>query len=253
MLEAILNTFVGDIQEKFEVLNAELGETFDFTEVEKVLSETLDAFSASLLEVMLTQLFQQAHFLAFLKQVGGRSGMRFERYREIRIRLYKGQTIKLLSPYFVKASPKKGRKKKSGPKGAGHLGLAVLGFIGLCSGNLVSQVVKLAVLCPSFEVAKAVLSEGGIAMDVKTIRRLCRDLGLVGLEFRGVISLSGTEQLEGRTLVIGIDGGRLRERRAKRGRKKKGQKRQGYHTDWKEPKLFTLYVLDQQGNVVKEL
>ena len=253
MLEAILNTFVGDIQEKFEVLDAELEEIFDFTEVEKALAETLDAFSASLLEVMLTRLLKAAHFLAFLKQVGGRSGMRFERYREINIRLYNGRTIRLLSPYFVKARPKKGRKKKkSGPKGAGHLGLAVLGFIGLCSGNLVSEVVKLAVLCPSLEVAKAVLSERGIAMNVKTIRRLCRDLGLVGLEFRGVISLSGTEQLEGRTLVIGIDGGRLRERRTKRGRKKKGQKRQGYHTDWKEPKLFTLYVLDQQGNVVKE-
>ncbi len=57
----------------------------------------------------------------------------------------------------------------------------MLGFVGLCSGNLVSEVVKLAVLCPSLEVAKAVLSERGIAMDVKTIRRLCRDLGLVGL------------------------------------------------------------------------
>jgi hypothetical protein len=46
-------------------------------------------------------------------------------------------------------------------------------------------------------------------------------------------------------------GGRLRERRRKRGRKKADQKRQGYHTDWKEPKLFIVYVLDNEGQVVK--
>jgi hypothetical protein len=72
------------------------------------------------------------------------------------------------------------------------------------------------------------------------------------LRHRGTISLSGTEALNGRTLVIGIDGGRLRERRKKRGRKKAGQKRQGYHTDWKEPKLFTSYLVDEQGQVVKD-
>jgi len=92
----------------------------------------------------------------------------------------------------------------------------------------------------------------GIALDVKTVRRFCRQLGAVGLAFRGQISLTGTEKVRGYTLVIGIDGGRLRERRKKRGRKKKGQKRQGYHTDWREPKLFTLYLSDEGGKVVKE-
>lgn len=51
--------------------------------------------------------------------------------------------------------------------------------------------------------------------------------------------------------MIGIDGGRLRERKIKRGRKKDSQKQQGYHTDWKEPKLFTIYLLDPKGQVVK--
>ncbi len=44
----------------------------------------------------------------------------------------------------------------------------------------------------------------------------------------------------------------MRERRCKSGQKKAGQRRRGYHTDWREPKLFTLYVLDEQGHVVKE-
>jgi hypothetical protein len=113
-------------------------------------------------------------------------------------------------------------------------------------------VVQLAVLCPSFEVAHQVLVRRGIALDVKTLRRPCRDLGEKGLPHRGEIVLTGSEELRGQTLVIGIDGGRLRERRPKRGRKQEGQKRQGYHTEWKEPKLFTLYLLDAQGQVIKE-
>ena len=63
----------------------------------------------------------------------------------------------------------------------------------------------------------------------------------------------GREALAGRTLVIEIDGGRLRERRPKRGRKKAGQKRQGYHSDWREPKLFTLYVTDDEGAIVRKV
>jgi hypothetical protein len=64
--------------------------------------------------------------------------------------------------------------------------------------------------------------------------------------------LADDESLAGHTLVIGIDGGRMRERRKKPGAKKKGQKRQGYYTPWREPKLFTLYLLDAQGQRVEE-
>jgi hypothetical protein len=106
-------------------------------------------------------------------------------------------------------------------------------------------------LSPSLEVAQEMLVGRGVTLDVKTIRRMCSELGGLGIAGRGQISLSGNEDLAGYTLVIGIDGGRLRERRRKRGRKKEGQKRQGYHTDWREPKLFTLYLVDAQGEVVK--
>ena len=51
--------------------------------------------------------------------------------------------------------------------------------------------------------------------------------------------------------MIGIDGGRLRLRQKKRGRKASGLKRQGYNTPWREPKLFTIYVLDEQGRAEK--
>jgi hypothetical protein len=88
-------------------------------------------------------------------------------------------------------------------------------------------------------------------LDVKTLRRLCPLAGNVDASIRGSIALSGNENLCGYTLVISVDGGRLRERRRKCGRKPKELKRQGYHTDWREPKLFTLYLLESTGKVVK--
>jgi hypothetical protein len=162
-----------------------------------------------------------------------------------------GQEIEVSAPYFIKAASKGGRRKR-GPKRRGaYLGLDALGFIERASAGLVSEVVERALLSPSFEVACTVLARRGIELDVKTVRRLCQALGQRGLAVRGAVSLNGAESLTGLTLVIGMDGGRLRERRPKRGRRPAEQKRPGYHTDWREPKLFTLYLTDAEGKLVK--
>ncbi len=177
--------------------------------------------------------------------------MRFKEYRTVTVYSATGRTMLIPTPYFVKAKPKRGRKKR-GPNGrGGHLGLEVLGLIGRGSPVLVGEVVKMAVLCPSFEIAKEMLAGRGIQIDVSTIRRFCRQLAEKGMRFRGQVSLDGHEDLHGFTVVIGVDGGRLRERCPKRGRKKKGQKRHGYNGEWREPKLFTIYLLDKQGKTVQ--
>ncbi len=133
------------------------------------------------------------------------------------------------------------------------MGLEVLGILGQASPAFLSKTVQMALLCPSFEVAKAVLKEQGVQINVKTLRRYCQLTGEKGMKWRGVMSLEGTEKLEGVTVVVGIDGGRLRERRRKPGRWKKGQQRQGFYTEWREPKLFTIYFLDAEGEVIREL
>ena len=201
--------------------------------------------------IKLSEILAAADFLARLKQLGAAKGMRFKEYRTVKVYFATGKTMVITTPYFIKAKPKRGRKKQ-GPNGRGcHLGLEVLGLIGRSSSVLVSEVVKMAVLCPSLEVARRMLAERGIRIDVSTIRRFCRQLAEAGIRFRGSVSLGRDENLRGFTVVIGIDGGRLRERCPKRGRKKKGQKRQGYSGEWREPKLFTIYLLDKQGQVVK--
>ena len=206
----------------------------------------------TLYTALLTEFLGNAVFLSHLRVYAGKAGLRFKEYLRITVTLSNGRRIEINSPYFVKAKPHS-RRKKRGPNGTdAHCGLNVLGFFGQVSPGLLSDALQTALLCPSYEVARTVLIARGITLEVKTLRRLCQSAGGLDNNLRGCLALSGEEKLHGHTLVASVDGGRLRLRNRKRGRKANELKRHGYHTDWKEPKLFTLYLTDAQGSIVKE-
>ena len=240
------------IQIEMTKLFAEYRKTFDSRRFEAGVRKLTDELAAWLLAAAINEILSNPDILERLKAMGSKLGMRFKEYRYLRVRLANGIQVSIRTPYFLKAKPKRGRKKK-GPNGRGkHLGLEVLGIIGQATPGCLSVVTQMGLLCPSLAVAQAVLEEQGFKIDVKTIRRYCRVLGETGMKWRGQVSLDGTESLAGNTLVVGIDGGRLRTRRGKRGRRKAGQKRQGFHTDWKEPKLFTIYLVDPEGEIIRD-
>jgi hypothetical protein len=243
----LLQELEGQLEQLRELLRTEL----DFAALEAAVTASLNRVVAGVLAQVLAPLLSDEAFLRSLKGLGGRLGMRFKDYREVSVRLGTGEVIRVRTAYFVKALPQRGRCRR-GPNGRGaYLGLEVLGFLSRCSRRLLSAVAEAALLCPSLAVAQQMLTRRAIVVDVKTLRRRCQELGEAGLKRRGEVSLTSTEELAGGTLVIGIDGGRLRERRRKRGRKPAKLKRQGYHTDWREPKLFTRYRLDEQGQRVQ--
>ena len=251
MLAEIVQHFEAKVKEKEAEWVERLKEDFSYEEVEReVLGWTRECFS-EIMGVLLKRVLEDREVLEALKRFGGKLAYRFVSYQEVEVTVGSGGKVKVRSPYFVKAGSKRGKKKR-GPNGRGcHLLLEVLGFLGRCSSVFVDEVVQMALLCPSFEVAHEVLSSRGMGVDVKTIRRLCSLLGAVGLKHRGAISLGSEEHILGKTVVIGIDGGRLRTRRKKRGRRAAGLKRCGFSTPWREPKLFTIYLLDAWGRVEK--
>jgi len=51
-------------------------------------------------------------------------------------------------------------------------------------------------------------------------------------------------------VVISVDGGRSRIRRPKKGKPRQTTNRRGYYGDWTEPKLLTIYVVNEQGKRV---
>lgn len=256
MPQLSVQELLAEMEATVDELRELLEQHLDFAGLEQAITARMNELGAELVKRVVEPLLVDAGYVERLKRLGGQRGLKFKEYRAVRVRLGTGQWIEVKTAYFIKAQPKSGKRRvkrqRSGGRGA-YVGLEVLGFIGHYSVGLVSEVVEMAVLCPSLAVAQTVLARRGLALDVKTVRRLCGALGPRGVALRGEVSLDGSEALAGRTLVIGIDGGRLRERRAKCGRKKAGQKRQGYHSAWREPKLFTVYVTDGEGEIVREL
>lgn len=213
----------------------------------KILS-LLEAFLVPVIEKILCD----PNFLSELKIGAGKMGLRFNGYRPTSIRLLTGTSLTIRSPYFSKAASKRrpGPKSKKRQNGTGrHFGFDCLGFIGRCSTLLASSVAHSALLCPSFEVARQTLENHAITLNVKTIHRITMSLANEAMPLRGRVSLCDTDHIDGKTVLICIDGGRLRERRPKRGRKPTGQKRQGYHAEWKEPIQLVIHIVNPDGTI----
>jgi hypothetical protein len=251
MLDSMVDQITAKVNQDLPELVRELHKGLSFGGFEHSLVSLMQDVVGAVVGPVLNGVLQDGDVLFRLRQAAGSMGYRYKEHRDLTVRVLEGVEVQVSSPYFVKEGRKRGRKKR-GPNGRGcHLLLEVLGFIGQCSPEFVDEAVKLALLCPSFDVARQVLDARQIKLDKKTLRRLCKALGKVGLEQRATVALKEEISFVGRTVYIGIDGGRMRMREPKRGRKPKGKKRAGYNTPWREPKLFTIYMLDEKGRVDK--
>jgi hypothetical protein len=197
------------------------------------------------------------------------------RPRQIRVRLLGGLLIWITSLY---CAPRSTRKRTTDEKVPGvHVELKQFGFGKGCTPGLQSKVARQAALCPSLELAQQELERDGVQLDVKTVRRITRQCGEGLLRLRthelqlwreGKL-VAGTE-LAGQRVSVQIDGGRTRIRGELRdvtsmpeatdadglpsenapGRSRK-RRRKTFDPDWREPKLLTIYVHDEQGRMVK--
>jgi hypothetical protein len=100
-------------------------------------------------------------------------------------------------------------------------------------------------LLGSFEEAARMLAGEGIQLSVNQLRKLVVGTGqmLRRLSESGSLTISG--DVTGKRVVITTDGGRVRLREKRRGRTKKGRKR--FQPQWREPRLFMIYVVDDEG------
>lgn len=122
-----------------------------------------------------------------------------------------------------------------------------------------STVAAQGMLSASFAVACANLKDWGICLSEQRIERLTYRFGQVGVNLseqwieqlqQGQLPMGDT--LRGKRVGLHVDGGRTRLRRNKRG-KRRANGRRGYYGDWREPKVFTLYAIDEQGKRLNTL
>jgi len=148
---------------------------------------------------------------------------------------------------------KKGRSPKRQKGTVRHLGLELLGIIKKVSPALIEICVSMAVLCPSFEVAANALRGFGVEMNQNLLQNLTQRFANLAMSVRVDCFADEVWQKPGIKILICVDGGRFRERRTKRGKRKKGQKRQGFHSDWVEPRLLTISQFDENGKKIKSI
>jgi hypothetical protein len=229
--------------------------TENFAEYEQKTYEKYQEMAEREIIAKLNSLLSNVVFLKILKQWGTQCACRFFEYREISIRLKSGRQWKVRSPVFLRAKPKRkrGRSPKRQRGALRHLGLELLGIIKRISPALIEVCVSMAVLCPSFEVAANALRGLGIAMNEHLLQNITIRFASLAKNVRIECNGDAVWQKPGMKILICVDGGRIRERCAKRGKRKKGQKRQGYSTDWFEPRLLTISQFDQDGKKIKSV
>lgn len=203
----------------------------------------------------LNELLGNVVFWSILKQWSGQCACRFLEYREINIRLKSGRQWKIWSPVFLRAKAKRKRGKPAKRRRGvlRHLGLEILGIISKMSPSLIEICVSMAVLCPSFEVAANALRGLGIRMNEHLLQNITKRFGRFAKNARVECNNEDVWQEPGIKVLVCVDGGRIRERRKKRGRAKAGAKRQGYYTEWFEPRLLTINQFDENGKKIKSV
>lgn len=236
------------------VITSVLG-TDSFADYEQsVYKKHQEAAESEIVEA-LNELLSSMPLLYVLKSWAIKSACRFNGFRAINIRLKSGKMWQVKSPVFIKAKPKRkrGRVAKRQKGVVKHLGLELLGIIRQVSPALIEVCVSMAVLCPSFEVAANALRGFGVEMNQHFLQNLVQRFAGLAMEVRSECLVDETWQKPGLKILICVDGGRIRERRTKRGRRQEEQKRQGFHADWVEPRLLTISQFDESGKKVKSI
>jgi len=163
-------------------------------------------------------------------------------FREVTIQFLGGLEIKLWARYYAR---NKTRAKRG--KGAFY-SLLLLGIHNHCSPALASEVAKLSAAMNSLDDARMQLEQMGVKLTKKQIAEIAYAFAQRARATQRIHGMLGFGSLTGKHVVISTDGGRVRIRTNKKGKRtKKGRRR--YRTDWREPKLLAIYVVDEDGKI----
>ena len=213
-----------------------------------------------------TDLYKQIAFIILsavvkseeLKQkaqvIGQKKGLKELRKSEVKLQLKTGDMITIFSWYASRAKSKR-KTNKRGPNGSGcHLLLEYWGCIQKATPAYYSYVSMLSILCPSFDIVLQILKDQNIPAEYKRIKKIAYHVGEQCFSNRIQIGLKHDENVSGKRVIISVDGGRTRLREENPTKKPsttyKGKRAQ-FDTPWREPKLFVIHILEQDGSISK--
>mgnify|MGYP000424253090 CR=1 FL=1 len=178
--------------------------------------------------------------------------VRTERDRVTPIRTLGGQTVRIKTAYASSRPRGDQLMKRRGKDGTGvYPVLDQLGIIGRSTPACRLLVSRAVCEANSVDSARDLLAEGGMVIDHKAALRLTYLVTEDALRARreAVRRLDtgvADGPFAGRRVVAAVDGGRVNIRKRLPGRPKKGGRKR-FETEWREPKVLTLYVVDETG------
>ena len=186
---------------------------------------------------------------------------KLNRKREVTLMLLGGHLVTLRGR-AGRCKRQKGRKRGTGKRGktSGHANtpiLEVFGFVRRRSPALAAEELVASASLESYEKGRDQLSRRGIKLsqssflrDIEVMGELARDALFHWLEDPKTPGPFGGLSAMGCRIVIAFDGGRLRERIDKKGRKKLNGYRD-FEAPWVEPRQLVIYAIDEDGEPCK--
>ena len=198
------------------------------------------------------------------------------RERTVRIRLLGGLMIWATTLY---CAPKKRRYgEDTSPRVGLNTTLAQFGFGKGVSPGLQTRVARQVALAPSIRFAHQELAREGVDLDVKAVRRVSYQCGEGLLQLRchqielwRAGKLPAGDELAGQRVSVQIDGGRVKVRGDLRAKttvpeatdedglpiedapgRSHTKPSKTFDADWREPKLVTIFVHDENGKMAKQ-
>jgi len=160
------------------------------------------------------------------------------------VRTAGGCEVWVKARYFRRKGKRSGKRRYRGF----YLGLLLLGINERCTSGFAAEVSLLAAMLGSLAEARGVLAERGLGIDIKVLRGITYRFAERARLTQRLKGLGFDETVAGRRVVVSMDGGRIRLKEKKRGRKT-AKGRNGYVGAWREPKLFIIYVADAEGKM----
>jgi len=177
-------------------------------------------------------------------------------WKPVSILLMGGMKVIIHTPYLRKNWKKiTGRtRRKRGKNGSGiYPVLEAIGIKDRVSPATRDEIALLTVQAASYQEAIHMLARRGISCGTSTLQRIATATAQADISLRDIalssamdIAVPADGPLAGKRVRIGIDGGRTRTRKNKKGRKTK-KRRHRFNTPWREPRILVIDLLDEAG------
>lgn len=226
-----------EVQKKCEKEYQELLISGNLLDFECLLSQDLSAVYNAISELMLQ--FCAVKLLASMSKKAENLGMSKLEKRFVSFQICTGYSVIINSYYACNVG--------EDFEGSRYPLLRHWGIVEKCSPSYYDKVGMCAIISPSYILSNQLLSKFDVKNTISHNRKVMNGLGTFCSEQEEHLVLKTGENVAGKRIVISIDGGRTRTREYNETLNEAGN--ECYASPWREPKLFVIDILNEQGKV----